>query len=177
MAHADRRDNGKVIEQASVDVQAFAGCSKAAAPARSTTRDTTAALLEGLMTALHDDPLASASSRFALCGPLDTPPAEDVPSPAGVRPWGLRDLTVAPVMGSPRVIGRFDHERQMVIDPAGRPLVTMGPPTANTTSRVDGEDPPSSEDWRNDYWPDAPAEDPVATAAPAEGPVDHVAGG
>jgi len=31
-----------------------------------------------------------------------------------------------------------------------------GPPTAPTTQGVDGEDPPSSEDWINDYAPDEP---------------------
>jgi hypothetical protein len=31
-----------------------------------------------------------------------------------------------------------------------------GPPTAPTTQNVDGEDPPSSEDWKNDFAPDDP---------------------
>lgn len=30
------------------------------------------------------------------------------------------------------------------------------PPTADTTATVDGEDPPSSEDWNNDFAPDEP---------------------
>lgn len=34
-------------------------------------------------------------------------------------------------------------------------LLVAGPPTAPTTPPVDGEDPPSAEDWINDYCPDS----------------------
>jgi hypothetical protein len=50
----------------------------------------------------------------------------------------------------------YDHHQQLAVDTSGTPLITMGPPTANTTSSVDGEDPPSSEDWYNDFHPDEP---------------------
>lgn len=54
---------------------------------------------------------------------------------------------------------RYDHQRQLGTDADGVPLldITAGPPTAPTTQRVDGEDPPSSEDWVTDYAPDEPA--------------------
>ncbi len=47
---------------------------------------------------------------------------------------------------------------QLATDPDGVPVldVAAGPPTAPTTPGVDGEDPPSSEDWINDYAPDEP---------------------
>lgn len=110
------------------------------------------------MIAAIDDPLASASGQFPLGAPGGTPPSDDVPSPVGLRPWGLRSLTVSdrPVGEQSRSVARYDHEQQVAVDAAGTPLVVMGPPTANTTSTVDGEDPPSSEDWDNDFHPDEP---------------------
>lgn len=109
--------------------------------------------------AFAEEPVASVSSRFALCrgqGPtVTTEPA--------VRPWGLRGLEPAqPHQPLPASI--FDPVRQVsvLVDDNGVPIVGDGaeakpkPPTAPTTSRVDGEDPPSSEDWRNDYHPDYP---------------------
>jgi putative ATP-grasp target RiPP len=105
-----------------------------------------------------DDPLASASGQFPLAAPAGTPPATDVPSPVGLRPWGLRTLTVTgrrPMDGLPTA-PRYDHDQQVAVGPSGTPLITMGPPTANTTSSTDGEDPPSSEDWYNDFHPDEP---------------------
>ena len=89
------------------------------------------------MTASIDDPLASGSGQFPLGAPAGAPPAEDTPSPVGLRPWGLRSLVDA--SHGPARAGRGD-------------------PTANTTSTVDGEDPPSSEDWKNDFHPDEPPE-------------------
>jgi putative ATP-grasp target RiPP len=50
----------------------------------------------------------------------------------------------------------YDHEQQVAVDVNGAPLISMGDPSADTTSTVDGEDPPSSEDWNNDYYPDEP---------------------
>lgn len=105
-----------------------------------------------------DDPLASASGQFALAAPTDTPASEDVPSPVGLRPWGLRTLTVArsAVEEQSSSPARYDHERQVAVGQSGQPLITMGDPTADTTSTVDGEDGPSSEDWHNDFHPDEP---------------------
>ena len=48
---------------------------------------------------------------------------------------------------------RYDPQTQKAVDATGQPLIDlprMGPPTANTTSSVDGEDGPSAEDWNND---------------------------
>jgi hypothetical protein len=70
------------------------------------------------------DPLAPVSGQFALAG--STRVVDGEPSPTGLRPWGLRRARPA----------------------RGVPLA--GEPTALTTSSVDGEDPPSSEDWIND---------------------------
>jgi hypothetical protein len=58
----------------------------------------------------------------------------------------------------------YDAVRQVsvLVDASGAPIVAATekpkPPTAPTTSIVDGEDPPSSEDWKNDYHPDFPWE-------------------
>lgn len=109
------------------------------------------------MTAEIDDPIASASGRFPLVAPDGTLPSEDVPSPVGTRPWGLRQLAAATADSGSGLSGaRYDHDLQLAVDPSGTPLITTGPPTANTTSTVDGEDPPSSEDWHNDFHPDEP---------------------
>ncbi len=105
-----------------------------------------------------DDSLAPASAQFPLARPDTAPPSWDEPSPVGVRPWGLRRM--GPVMAP---AGRwlawgYDHDRQLAAGADGVPVLdaAAGPPTAPTTPGVDGEDPPSSEDWINDYTPDEP---------------------
>jgi len=51
-------------------------------------------------------------------------------------------------------VWRYDeHEQKAVEVETGLPLVDLrvaGDPSADTTSTVDGEDAPSSEDWDND---------------------------
>jgi len=102
-----------------------------------------------------DDPLASVSGQVALCR-SDAVPAV----PAGrVRPWGLRRLTPAQDGGSALPGFRYDHDLQLaVLEASGAPLISVvaAAPTAPTTTRTDGEDGPSSEDWRNDFAPDDP---------------------
>ncbi|WP_112273543.1 putative ATP-grasp-modified RiPP [Lentzea terrae] len=98
------------------------------------------------------DPLASVSAQFALNGSSFEQRAGDMPSPAGVRPWGLRRAVPA---GSGRVLPEwtYDAEQQKAVDHAGVALIDsphMAEPTAITTASTDGEDPPSSEDWIND---------------------------
>jgi putative ATP-grasp target RiPP len=98
------------------------------------------------------DPLASVSGQFALKGSTFTPRSGDMPSPDGVRPWGLRRATPA---GAGRVLPKWDYDavQQKAVDLLGVPLIEspqMVDPSADTTSTVDGEDPPSSEDWNND---------------------------
>jgi putative ATP-grasp target RiPP len=107
--------------------------------------------LETMMDVSPVDPFAPESSRFALAGSSFAPTGNDEPSPAGVRPWGLRGTRVADVSSENRP-WVYDHAVQMAVDTAGRPLIDVeeGDPTAKTTSRVDGEDGPSSEDWDND---------------------------
>jgi len=94
-----------------------------------------------------DDPVVTVSGQFALCRALTDP----APTGPGQRPWGLRDLVAnetPAAVGLPPV--RYDHLRQVSVldDGTGRLFVDVvaGLPTAPTTSRVDGEDPPSSED-------------------------------
>ncbi len=104
------------------------------------------------------DPVASISGQF----PLSAPPGAvtDEPSTAGARPWGLRRM--GPVRRPcHRRASAYDHDQQLSVGLSGEPVVRpggghAGPPTAPTTAPVDGEDPPSSEDYNNDYAPDAP---------------------
>lgn len=100
-----------------------------------------------------DAPLVTVSGRFPLCRPHSAP----VESTGG-RPWGLRDLV--PAHDDPPPPWRYDGERQLLVidDGTGRAVVACADsdPTAPTTSRTDGEDPPSSEDWKNDYHHDEP---------------------
>lgn len=104
-----------------------------------------------------DDPLVTASAQFTLGrGNLIDP---DEPAVVA-RPWGLRAL--APAVDGPDVPAvRYDHTSQVAVvaDGTGRAFVDVvsGPPTAPTTAPTDGEDPPSSEDWINDFTPDDPA--------------------
>lgn len=105
-----------------------------------------------------DEPLAPAGAQFPLA-PSDTAPSSlDEPSPVGLRPWGLRRMGPVLAPSGPWLEWGYDHDRQVATDPDGVPVldVAAGPPTAPTTQRVDGEDPPSSEDWINDYAPDEP---------------------
>jgi len=105
------------------------------------------------------DPIASYSGQVPLAPPANAPLSQDVPSPVGVRPWGLRTLRTASGEAGEWMGWSYDHEEQVAVDATGRPVVDRviaGPPTAYTTSSVDGEDPPSSEDWVNDFTPDDP---------------------
>ncbi|MGI9003827.1 MAG: putative ATP-grasp-modified RiPP [Pseudonocardia sp.] len=103
-----------------------------------------------------DDPVATVSGQFALCRPL-TDPELDEP---GTRPWGLRDLVSADPVTTALPPVRYDHQRQVTVldDGTDRLFIATvaGAPTAPTTQRTDGEDPPSSEDWKNDFAPDEP---------------------
>lgn len=99
------------------------------------------------MTIAHD-PLAPASARLPLSGSRFTEQPEDAASPVGLRPWGLRRVRPAsPGVALPA--WSYDRNRQVAVNAVGTPLVA-GEPTAVTTASVDGEDPPSSEDWIND---------------------------
>jgi putative ATP-grasp target RiPP len=96
------------------------------------------------------DPFAPASAQFALKGSTLTERRDDQPSAVGARPWGLRRARPA---GQSAVIPawRYDDGEQIAVDAeSGLPLIAAKPPTANTTQSTDGEDGPSSEDWKND---------------------------
>ncbi len=112
------------------------------------------------MTTTFEDPLAAADEQFPLGRPDDAPASWDEPSPVGVRPWGLRRMGPVKVPSRRWLSWGYDHRRQLATDHADVALLDLvsGPPTAPTTQSVDGEDPPSSEDWVNDYAPDEPAQ-------------------
>jgi putative ATP-grasp target RiPP len=98
------------------------------------------------------DPFAPTSAQFALTGSTFSERRADQPSPVGVRPWGLRRARPAGP-GSIIPAWRYDEQEQIAVEVlSGLPLIAAKPkpPTAKTTSGVDGEDPPSSEDWNND---------------------------
>ncbi|MFI6031877.1 putative ATP-grasp-modified RiPP [Amycolatopsis magusensis] len=99
------------------------------------------------------DPCAPPSAQFALHGASFASRGEDVASPDGTRPWGLRRALPAGA-GRDLPTWTYDEKRQMAVDTTGRPLIESptlgGDPSADTTSTVDGEDGPSSEDWNND---------------------------
>ena len=100
----------------------------------------------------NTDPLAPIGARVALHGSSFEPREQDQPSPVGLRPWGLRRARPA---GPGRTLPAWSYDpvSQMAVDGAGVPLVdsdVAGDPSADTTASVDGEDPPSSEDWLND---------------------------
>ncbi len=105
-----------------------------------------------------DDPLAPAGAQFPLARPETASPSWDEPSPVGVRPWGLRRMGPVLAPSGRWLAWGYDHDRQCATDTGGVAVldVAAGPPTAPTTPGVDGEDPPSSEDWINDYTPDEP---------------------
>jgi putative ATP-grasp target RiPP len=108
-----------------------------------------------------DPPLASVSGQFSLTAPTtgESSSSADVLPLVDTRPWGLRDLVPAS-SGATLPPMRYDHDRQLTVldDGSGRAFIDVvsGPPTAPTTQTVDGEDPPSSEDWKNDFCPDDP---------------------
>jgi putative ATP-grasp target RiPP len=110
-----------------------------------------------MITALVDDPMASASEQFALGRPRHAPPCHDLPSAAGVRPWGLRGMRRGTVAG--RAVPEFvySHEQQLAVDGEGRPLIVTGMAEPSADSVTDGDgDEGRSEDWTYDFVPDNP---------------------
>lgn len=104
-------------------------------------------------TGFDADPFAPASTQFALAGTTLPEHRDDQPSRVGVRPWGLQRARLA-APGRTLPSSRYDEDEQKAIAvESGIPLIdlpTAGDPSAETTATVDGEDPPSSEDWDND---------------------------
>jgi putative ATP-grasp target RiPP len=84
----------------------------------------------------------------------------DLPSAEDVRPWNLRRMGPLLKVSGRWSSVRYDYNQQLAVDASGIPVLdrapVAGPPTAPTTPPVDGEDPPSSEDWNNDFAPDEP---------------------
>jgi putative ATP-grasp target RiPP len=105
-------------------------------------------------TSFSHDPIAPHSAQFPLGG-VGVPADGGRPSPARVRPWGLRGMRTARVQGDPvRAVFRYDHASQTAVDGSGRQLVAADP-TANKVSTNDGDEGPS-EDFTYDFCPDDP---------------------
>jgi putative ATP-grasp target RiPP len=97
-----------------------------------------------------DDPMVPHSPRFPLSrGGVTSEPNEE-PSPAGIRPWGLRRMAPVEFTGTPTPANTYDPVRQIRVDLEGRPLMEMGPPTADKTGSMDGSEGDPSEDFNND---------------------------
>lgn len=52
-----------------------------------------------MTTTLANDPVASGSEQFGLARPRHAAPCHDLPSPVGIRPWGLRGMRCGAVTG------------------------------------------------------------------------------
>ena len=110
-----------------------------------------------MSTGLVGDPLASGSEQFGLSRLRDGSPCGDLPSPVGVRPWGLRGMRRGAVTG--RVVPEFvySHELLVAVDVDGRPLIVTGMADPSAESVTDGDgDEGRSEDWTYDFVPDSP---------------------
>lgn len=108
------------------------------------------------MTRFADEPVASDSAQFPLGRPTGAPDNPDPASRAGVRPWGLRGMTVPTTTASPLPAWRYDHERQIAVDLDGIGLNELRmDPSAESVSNNDGDE-GVSEDWRHDFAPDVP---------------------
>lgn len=102
------------------------------------------------VTGFSDDPLASHSPRFPLSRGSVASEPDEAPSPAGVRPWNLRRMAEIEFHGTPSPVGSYDPVRQIRVDNEGRPLISMGDPSADTTGSTDGSEGDPSEDYHND---------------------------
>jgi len=65
------------------------------------------------------DPFAPVSAQFALDGASFTSRRDDVASPAGVRPFGLRRAVPAGA-GRELPVWVYDEHQQKAVDPKGR---------------------------------------------------------
>lgn len=109
------------------------------------------------MTALVDDPVASGSEQFGLSRPRLDPPGRDIPSPVGVRPWGLRGMRKGTVAGRSVPEFVYCHQQQLAVDKNGRALILTGMADPSADSVTDGDgDEGRSEDWTYDFVPDNP---------------------
>jgi hypothetical protein len=105
-------------------------------------------------TAFESDPVASHSAQFPLGCPMNAPIPEDVPSPHGVRQWGLRWMSAPEGVRFPVPNWRYDHRRQVATNADGRPLLdVLADPTAHSKTNLDGDEGPN-EDWIYDFCPD-----------------------
>lgn len=122
---------------------------------------TTASPTQGFV----NDPVVSISGQMALARPDDLV-CEDQPSSEDVRPWNLRRMGSVMTTNGRWSSVSYDHDQQVAVTASRQPVLdehrrtggpVAGPPTAPTTPPVDGEDPPSSEDWINDFAPEEPS--------------------
>ena len=99
-------------------------------------------MVNDVTTAPVDDPVASGSEQFGLSRPPRAPQCRDVPSPVGVRPWGLRGMRCGALPGRPVPEFSYSHEQQVAVDERGRALILTGmaDPTAHSVTDGDGDE-------------------------------------
>lgn len=99
------------------------------------------------MPTIQEDPLAPASTQFALINRrgLASGAKDMAAAPAGLCPRGLRDTTAT---AGPRElpVHYFDHQQQLVVGADGQPLIDTVPSlmAAKSYSNTDGQ-----EDWKS----------------------------
>lgn len=110
-----------------------------------------------MTTAMVDDPVASGSEQFGLSRSRHDPLGRDLPSPEGIRPWGLRGMRIGTIAGRPVPEFVYCHEQQVAVDRGGRALILteMADPSADSVTDGDGDE-GRSEDWTYDFVPDSP---------------------
>ncbi|MDQ2707565.1 MAG: hypothetical protein M3Z25_07980 [Actinomycetota bacterium] len=102
-----------------------------------------------------DGPIASHSAQFGLARPAGTPAGHDTPSPAGLRPWNLRNAQIMTGGGARLGAWRYDHVQQVALTLDGQRVIDLVDASAKSVSDLDGDE-GKSEDWSYDFCPDNP---------------------
>jgi len=113
------------------------------------------------LTTIADDPLVTAAERIPLAWPRSGRPtaSESAPSPAGVRPFGLRFAVEVPaktvsVPGS-MPAWRYCPDRQIAVGDNGQPWRSLVDMTMSSTGpSPDGSGNTGNEEWTPDFMSD-----------------------
>lgn len=110
-----------------------------------------------MLTRFSNDPISPDSAQFPLGRAQGTPNSADPASSEGVRPWGLRGMSMLSNKTVEKLPAwRYDHERQIAVDLDGIGINELRmDPSANSVTNLDGDE-GASEDWTYDFAPDAP---------------------